>query len=292
MAEAAIDYSRAARLRQSRIAAQRNASGISDGVVSLPDIRAKDASKVRESELYNIPRTPKEVAANDNLRFQKEQENKAKWLRDKVNSQAKLRQFIAHPPNIDSSEELRQDERFQEAQRAYQEESASIIARDRRLPSSQRNRLQTAQQLKQKAKQFEARAKQIKEAIDKLKKAKDVGWTTYEVGSLAETEGALLETVNVSGILTSIYRGVKTILFPSALTSDDPDAGQFFKGMLSFLEPTSLRVKDPTAWVAALHAVYGYFLLFIIFVLANLAIIIFGILLLGIGETLNYFEIL
>lgn len=317
MAEPAFKLDEAdasARLRQSRVATQRNVRPKTSGrVLHFPNQPTAPANNVehfkntrpvsefpgghtigrssipssggtagyrpvREEELYNGPRNKKQERARIAEQQRKEQENKRRWLKNKLETRERLQDFIRPPQATEElPESVRSSVEFQQAQQEFEEQSIAIIEADRAQASATRDRLRTLRQLAEQKRKLVEQAKKIKEAIEKVKKAKDVAWTAYGVGSLAETEGAAAETINVTGILIDIYRGMKTVLMPQAQVSDDPDAGQFFRGFLSFAEPTALRGKDITAWLAGMHAIYGYFLLFVILLFVLLLMTAFGL---------------
>ena len=268
MADAALNRSR---LIQSRMERRRSDAptplGTTGAILDLPD-NVIPFNRSRASTSVGEPRAldNRQSVANNNLYFQNTQARQAIW--NQTRAANRIQSNIALPATLSNlSPEEREDPAMKQVEREFRTGTANVIQRDRTNSLNRRSRLQTQKNLQEKRKDLENKVAKVRSLIKKAKYAKDVAWTTYEILSLAESEGAMAETVNTSGIFISIYRGLKTFLMPQAQFSKDPDAGQVFKGFLSFVEPTALIAKRPTAWIAGMHAIYGYFLLGVLFMI-------------------------
>lgn len=280
-----------AQLQQNRTAARRNEAPnrapvsefqggreFAPGGRTASSARAAQSAQVREDEFYKIARTPREERLQERERLLREEEHKRQFLEQKMLDRQKLRDFIQPPQEYQElPDDMRREPRIQEAYEDFAEGATDVISQDRSTAARVRQRLQTLKQLKEKQKKLAEQVKKIKDLMKKAKQAKDVAWTGGSIATEAEDEFALGGTANIPGKLASMYRVAKSILFPTAQTSNDPDAGQLLKGVLSFFEPTAVKAKDITSWLAGIHALWGFLFLFIaLVVLAALLLVIGG----------------
>lgn len=302
MAEAALRIDEAAaasQLRRSRVAARRQGGPRrkrgqvlpfrqTEGTPAPPTPRAYGSALVSEEELYNIPRSPEEEAANNLERLQKEQARKAQLQRIKAATQQNLKNFINPPKEISElAPDVTESDEFLEAQEEFEQQSLASLQRFR---SQEQSKIQTARQLARTAKEFTEKAKKIRDAIKKAKEALDAAWTAGRTASVAESEGMLAWLASGSGVLAAMYSAGKAVILPNAQVSNDPDAGQFFKGLLSFIEPPVTYARRITGWVTGIHAIVGYFFAFIILMVIMIAIMFAGFGLYFVSDVASYLQ--
>lgn len=215
-------------------------------------------TQLREAEVYNFPTTAEQRALQ-------EAQNRERWNRDKMQARQNHLDFLQAPREYrELSREMREEPEMMAAYQEYRAEAASIVTQDRLTSSEFRERQMTIRRLSEASRKLSEQIQRVRAIVQKVKDGKDFAFTAYEIGSLAESEGAMAETVNVSGIFISLYRGIKTVIMPQAALSNDPDAGQFFKGFLSFAEPTVFQFRKVSGILGAAHGMYGYLLLFLL----------------------------
>lgn len=221
--------------------------------------------------------------------MKKEQGRKAQLQRIKTANQQNLKNFISPPKAVaELPPDVTEHEDFLEAQEEFEQQSLASVQRFR---TQQQSKLQTARQLTRTAKEFTEKAKKIKEVIKKTKEALDVAWTAGRSASTAEGEGAAAWTVSGTGVLAAMYSAGKAVIFPNAQLSDDPDAGQLLKGLLSFIEPPVTYARRITGWITGIHAIAGYLAAFVILMFIMIAILYAGVGLYIFSEVSNVFNL-
>ncbi len=280
VAEAAVDFNSTiaqSNLQQSRIANRR---------ANLPRSEVFDFKTRRRVPYARTPETGNKIktpnassmpptTANNDLLFKKRRNEQIQQNRDyafkeqmhrkKIQDRIRIQKYQI--PEVNSMLMNAPKKQIAEAQpimNDYSRKMTKFDEQDRKLAFRDTKR-SSINQAKEKLK--DEVKKQIAEKAKKYVKkyGKDMAWRIFGRGGVVEVEGTLSWSWFGTGVLTSMYQAGKF-----AVGKKD-----MLPGMLNWLEPNSLDVKNPLTWGLDIpYAIVGYLILILLIGVIHIVLII------------------